>query len=234
MRLGSKRRIYIRSNWVNQKRISIFLFLSLIVAIGIAGLLYFLRIVHPLLFAQAENKTKILAEQAVHQSIRSIFQNKDYTNFMTLSTLEDGTISAATADMAEVNRLKAEVALEIQQQIDALDGTVISIPLGSVIGLPFLSGLGPELPVALKPYGHVLVDFSSKFTEAGINQTHLEISLMATCYMDFVLPGRRVAAEIKTEMPVVQTIIVGEIPDNYVNIDRMGEDYEDDVLDIIG
>ena len=57
---------------------------------------------------------------------------------------------------------------------------------------------------------------------------------MAKGNVDIVMPTGNVSSEIITELPVIQTIIVGKIPDNYVNIDRMGEDYEGDVLDIIG
>ncbi|MGN1059088.1 MAG: sporulation protein YunB [Clostridia bacterium] len=234
MRLGAKRRIYIRSSRVSRKKISGFLVLMLFVAMVMAGTLYFLKLVRPLLIDLAENQTKVIAEQATQQAVNRLFLNTSYTDFITLSRLEDGTVSAVESDMAGVNRLKAEAAIAIQAAIDEAGETEISIPLGSVTGCALFAGLGPRLPVKLVPYGRTVVEFASEFTEAGINQTHLEISLMAKSYVNIIMPGSRVASEIETELPVVQTILLGKIPENYVNIDRYGEEYEGDVLDIIG
>ena len=41
------------------------------------------------------------------------------------------------------------------------------------------------------------------------------------------------ADTVETEIPVVQTVIVGKVPESYINIDRMGEAYEGDVMDLL-
>ncbi len=234
MRLGEKRRICIRGSRAKRRKISVGLLVCLCVMAVFVCALYIMKIMQPLMVAQAQNRTKVLAEQAVFRAVSQIFEDKNYADFINLSRLEDGTISAVNSDMAEMNRLNAETAMAIQKEIDSITETKIQIPFGSVSGCAFLSGIGPLLPVQLMPYGHTQVEFSSKLTEAGINQTHFEMSLVATCYFNLVMPGYDVSSEIKTELPVVQTIIVGKIPDNYVNIDQLGEGYESDVLDIIG
>ena len=234
MRLGEKRRICIRCSEGKRRKISVGLLVCLCAMMVFASALYIMKIMQPLLVAQAQNRTKVLAEQAIFRAVSRICEDKNYADFISLSHLEDGTVSAVSSDMAEMNRLNAETAMAIQKEIDAIGETEIMIPFGSVSGCAFLSGVGPLLPVQLMPYGHTKVEFSSKLTEAGINQTHYEMSLMATCYFNLLIPGSDVKSEITTELPVVQTIIVGKIPDNYVNIDRLGEEYEGDVLDIIG
>lgn len=233
MRLGDKKRICIKHNRINRKKVSGFLILLLFVSMASTGIIYFLKSVQPLLLEMARNETKVIAEQAVQRAVGRLFSEVRYTDFIKLSRLEDGTISALESDMMRVNQLQAETSMAIQQAICDVDETEINIPLGSVTGNVLFAGMGPDLPVTLVPYGRTKVDFKSEFTEAGINQTHLEISLMAKSHVGIVMPTGRTTAEIETELPVVQTIIVGKIPENYVNIDRMGEEFEGDVMDLI-
>lgn len=234
MRLGTKQTIRIRASTFGRRKLSGFLLFCLIAALISAGGLYFLKVVNPLLITQTKNKAAVMAEQAIHRAVNQMFQNAKADDFLSISMLNDGSVSLASADMVKLNQLKAKASIAIQKEIDALQQTTISIPLGSVSGCSLLSGLGPYLPVDLMPYGRTTVDFVSRFTEAGINQTKLEISLKANCFMGFVLPTTRQSAQVETEVPLVQTVFVGKVPDNYVNIDRMGEDFEGDVLDIVG
>ncbi|MBQ4518107.1 MAG: sporulation protein YunB [Clostridia bacterium] len=233
MRLGDKKHICIKSNRINRHKVSGFLIILLFVTMTVTMVVYFLKSVQPLLLEMARNQTKVIAEQAVQKAVGELFEEASYTDFIKLSRLEDGTISALESDMMQVNRLKAETSAAIQNAISEVDETEICIPLGSVTGSVLFAGMGPDLPVSLVPYGRTKVDFKSEFTEAGINQTHLEISLMAKSNVGIIMPTGRTKAEIITELPVVQTIIVGKIPENYVNIDRMGEEFEGDVMDLI-
>lgn len=234
MRLGAKRRIWFKSNRVNRKKTSFLLILLFGTVILTTAALYFFKLVRPLLLDMAKNQSKVIAEQAIHQAVDDLFKNTVYTDFIRLSRLEDGTISVLESDMLSVNRLKAEASLAIQDSIERVQETEISIPLGSLTGCDMLAGMGPRLTVRLVPYGRVIVEFKSRFTETGINQTYLEISLMVKGNINIVMPGGRVSSEIETELPVVQTVILGKIPENYVNIDREGEAYEDDLLNLIG
>ncbi|MBE7035927.1 MAG: sporulation protein YunB [Ruminococcaceae bacterium] len=233
MRLGEKKRICIKNNRINRKKVSGFLILLLFVSMIGTCIIYFLKSVQPLLLEMARNQTKVIAEQAVQRAVGKLFENISYTEFIKLSRLEDGTISALESDMMRVNQLKAEASIVIQKEIGEIDETEIKVPLGSVTGSVLFAGMGPDLPVTLVPYGRTEVEFKSEFTESGINQTHLEISLMAKSHVGIIMPTGRTAAEIVTELPVVQTVIVGKIPDNYVNIDRVGEEFEGDVMDLI-
>lgn len=233
MRLGDKKRICIKSNRINRHKVSGFLIVLLFVSMTGTGIIYFLKSVQPLLLEMAKNQTKVLAEQAVQQAVGDMFKEINYTEFIKFSCLEDGTISALESDMMRVNQLKAETSIAVQKAIDRIDETDIHLPLGSVTGQVLFAGVGPDLPVTLVPYGRTKVDFKSEFTESGINQTHLEISLMVKSCVGIIMPTGRTKADIITELPVVQTIIVGKIPENYVNIDRMGEEYEGDVMDLI-
>ena len=233
MRLGTKRHIYIKSSR-SHKRASLFLFIMLLFAFLFFILAYFLQVVRPVILRLAENQSTVIAEQSVSKALGSLFQDVSYEDFITISRLEDGTVSSLEANLSDINRLRSMAAAAIQEAISATRETELHLPLGSVSGHELLAGMGPTIPVRLTPFGRSVVNFKSNFSAVGVNQTRLEIYLQAKTTVDIVLPLARISRQITTDLPIIQTIIVGKVPDNYVNIDRMGEEYEGDVLDLIG
>jgi len=234
MRLGTRRRLHIKSTRVNKRRASLCLVFLCAVALIFVSAMYFLKIARPIMIHMAENQAEIIAEQAVASAVSNLFQDVRYDEFITISRLEDGSVSSLQANLGGVNRLRAAATAAIQEALSATTEVKLSLPLGSLTGYELLAGTGPDLPIQLNPYGRTYVDFKSKFNEAGINQTRLEIYVEAKTTVGILLPTARIHREIVTNLPIIQTVIIGSVPDNYVNIDRMGEEYEDDVLDIIG
>lgn len=234
MRLGARRRINIRSNRAGKGRLSLCLVFLCLLALIFFGAMYFLQIARPIMIHLAENQAEIIAEQAVASAVSELFQDVHYDEFITISRLEDGTVSSLQANLGGVNRLRAAATTAIQEALSATAETRFSIPLGALTGYELLAGTGPDVSVQLMPYGRTSVNFKSSFSEAGINQTRLEIYAEAKTTVGILLPTARISREISTNLPVIQTLIIGEVPDNYVSIDRMGEQYEDDVLDLIG
>lgn len=233
MRLGTKRHIYIRSNRIH-KRTSLFLFIMSLLAFIFFITAYFLQLVRPVILRLAENQSTVIAEQAVSKALGTLFQDVGYEDFITISRLEDGTVSSLEANLSGINRLRSLASSAIQEAVASTSETNLHIPLGSVSGHELFAGMGPNLPIKLTPFGRSIVNFKSNFTAVGVNQTRLEIYLQAKTTVDIILPLSRVSRQITTDLPIIQTVIVGKVPDNYVNIDRMGEEYEGDVLDLIG
>ncbi len=233
MRLGSKRHIYFKINRGGRKKLSGLLLFLLLLSLLTTGCIYFYKMMRPTLLSLTKNQAQIAAEQAVHRVADELFTDSQYRDFLTFSYLEDGTVSAVTTNTQSVNRLKAAAALSIQQELSSLDETDISVPLGSITGIGFFTGLGPYIPIEVLPYGHVIVDFKSEFTETGINQTHLKISLTAKTSINTIVPTATLSNSLSVEIPIVQTVIVGKVPESYVKIDRLGDEYEDDVMNLL-
>ncbi len=234
MRLGDKRRICIRNREAKKRKLSLGLIFLLIVVMLFGSLLYFLKIIRPIMMELAKTEASIMAELAIHRAVGQLFKDTDYRDIVTITQLSDGTISSVSSNMSRVNELKANAAISISEEIAAIDEAELSIPMGTLTGYDILAGTGPRLPVQLMPYGNVIIDFQTDFTETGINQTLLSVKLTAKANVGIVMPSVNMTREITTDIPITQTVIVGKIPDNYVNIGELGENYESDVLDIIG
>ena len=145
---------------------------------------------------------------------------------------DDGTISAAQSNLAGVNKLKALLIQKIQEDILNTSVTEITIPLGTLLADDIFAGLGPYIHIPLMPYGISTIDFESEFEDSGINQTRLTINLNIKTNIELLIPTAHTSSVVSTTVPVIQTIIVGDVPGSYTNVDREGEAYEDDVLQL--
>ena len=46
------------------------------------------------------------------------------------------------------------------------------------------------------------------------------------------MPAMNKKSTVETTVPIIQTVIVGDIPESYTNVDRDGYQFEDDVLQL--
>lgn len=59
------------------------------------------------------------------------------------------------------------------------------------------------------------MDFKSRFTSAGINQTKQEIYIEVISTVDIIMSGKKRQVSISNNVPVVETVVVGSVPDAY-------------------
>ena len=69
------------------------------------------------------------------------------------------------------------------------------------------------------------MDFKSEFSSAGINQTKHEVVAQVDVKMSDVMPMGTVGTELSTSIPLVQTVIVGEVPESLTEIIGTGADH---------
>jgi len=93
----------------------------------------------------------------------------------------------------------------------------VGIPLGNLMGSTLLSGKGPSIPVQLVMLSSSVAGFRSELTSAGINQTRHQILLDLNVAVSLLMPWRTVGTEVNTEILVSETVIVGKVPENYLN-----------------
>ena len=101
----------------------------------------------------------------------------------------------------------------------ALGEQGITIPLGTVLGIPLFAGKGPKLTLRFTPAGAVQSSFESAFADAGINQTIHKITLRLTATVRIILPGESHTVTISSVATIAESIIVGDVPSTYADVD---------------
>ena len=65
--------------------------------------------------------------------------------------------------------------------------------------------------------------FSTEFESAGINQSRHKIFLSLHAQARLVIPGDAKQVDLKGQVLIAESIIVGEVPQSYVNVPEMDD-----------
>lgn len=189
--------------------------LLILLAAGIttAGLA-FRSLVTELAVSTAQDEV-ILAVNAIVKEVM-LDGEFDASGLVTLERGVDGSVSAVTTNVVAVNMLAARV-LERAVAQTAEEKITVGIPLGNLMGSTLLSGKGPSIPVQLVMLSSSVAGFRSELTSAGINQTRHQILLDLNVAVSLLMPWRTVGTEVDTEILVSETVIVGKVPESYMN-----------------
>lgn len=117
-----------------------------------------------------------------------------------------------------MNKLASEVALTVQETIKSIRTPTIRVPLGNIFGSQLLAQYGPKIDIDVTPIGRVNVDFFTEFQESGINQTRHKIYLVVKAQVKTIIPFSSSNMVVESTVPIAETIIVGRVPDNYINV----------------
>ena len=172
----------------------------------------------PLLKSYSVAKTTSLSTLAVNEAVNERLNSTaiNYEDIVSINRDEKGKITSIETDISAFNRLKAEITGDIVAKMDKITESEIAIPVGNLIGGEILYGRGPSVHIKIIPVGSAKTDIVNQFTEAGINQTRHQILLHVSTEVYTVLPSETVESTVESDFILAETIIVGEIPDFYV------------------
>ncbi len=198
-----------------RRRKPIILSVLLLIAIGIC--LFFIYVVRPVINTYSSEYIRTLTVDSVNKSINKVMsENPMYAHLTEIEKDSDGNILLVTANAASVNSLTREVTECALQYLSELTETGVKIPIGSLCGISFLAGRGPNINIKAMPIGNLETAFSSEFTSAGINQTLHKLFLHVTASVNIVIPGVKNNIVTTTDVMIGEEIIIGKIPDVYL------------------
>ena len=164
---------------------------------------------------KVRNATSDLINDAIDRQIEN--ENIQYDRIVYFEKDLDGRITALKTNMSEVNRLKTDILNLINDEILAMDTSDLGIPIGSLILPEVFSGSGPGIPVQIMSIRNSDASFASAFTEAGINQTLQQLNMLISVDVAVLVLGRTNYFTVSSQVVVAETIIVGQVPDTYLN-----------------
>ena len=178
-------------------------------------------VIRDLAQTQVKNTTSDLTNDAIAKQIaEGVIQ---YDRIVYFEKDLDGRITALKTNMSEVNRLKTDILNLINDEILALDTSDIGIPLGSLFLPELFSGKGPAIPVRILSIRNSDASFSSKFSQAGINQTLHQLTMIVSVDVAVLVLGQTSSFTVNSEVVVAETVIVGDVPSTFL---QTGGNYE--------
>lgn len=173
---------------------------------------------HPILLELARTQTSNYITAAIDEAVTA--QAVAYADLVTLERSESGDIVALTSNMAQANALRAELLDTALCALDGLETMDMEIPLGTICDWDLFSGLGPGIHLRVLYTGTASAEFKNSFSAAGINQTCHQIIFQISADIAVLLPGRQYRTTVSTDVCVAETIIVGKVPETYLQIER--------------
>ena len=200
-------------------RIRKLLYFVLLILFLLLTLFFILRskyrlVIEELAQTQVKNTTSDLTNDAIAKQIAS--GEIQYDRIVFFEKDLEGRITALKTNMSEVNRLKTDILNIINDEILALDHSDIGIPLGSLFFPEVLSGRGPAIPVNILSIRNSDASFVSHFSQAGINQTLHRLNMEVSIDVAVLVLGQTIRFTINSEVVVAETVIVGDVPQTYL------------------
>ncbi|WP_431732489.1 sporulation protein YunB [Clostridium pasteurianum] len=177
------------------------------------------KFVTPIIMEIGDAQIKSKVTEIVNRNTTKIYNKTcDYNKIIQIDKDKDDNIVMIKADTVKLNKLACDIALESQYDIGRLGKMGIKIPMGYALKNNILAYLGPNITIKMEQIGSVETRYVSKFESAGINQTRHTISILVKTKVRVMIPMAYDDIEIKNEIPVVETIIVGKIPSSAIQL----------------
>lgn len=200
--------------WLKKLFFRMVIFLTAVFAVFLIFRGKYRALICDLAQTQVKNTTSDLTNDAIAKQIAA--GDIQYDRIVYFEKDLDGRITALKTNMGEINRLKTDILNIINDEILELDTSDIGIPLGSLFLPEFLSGKGPAIPVRILSIRNSDANFSSYFSQAGINQTLHKLTMDVSVDVAVLVLGQTESFTITSEVVVAETVIVGEVPDTFL------------------
>ena len=185
--------------------------------------IYFQRNVTRVLISISEATMRASTTVAVNDAVYyTLSDEMRYEDLVTIERDNAGNIVAVAANPLKINKIARDTASISQSNLKNLSLNGIPVPLGALTGIEAFAGLGPSIHFRIIPVSSVSCGFSSTFESVGINQTKHSIYLNVIADISIVMPSRTENFAVTTDVLVGESVIVGSVPDAYLQSDIFG------------
>ena len=198
--------------------------------------------IKPTLMEIAKAETQRIAQQAINEAVTkkmvSDFEDLEETNSLVVTEKdENGNIVSARISTNMFNLILSEATMEAQDYLNQIErgeidqysaipedinleydessGIIHYIPLGQATRNALLANLGPKIPVRFRTIGEVQSKPDSNVKVVGINNVWVEVNIRLEVDVDVVIPFGVDTTKVTTNVPIVYTLINGEVPQFY-------------------
>ena len=200
--------------WLHRVLQRILILFLLVIVLFLGFRVKYRDVIRELARTQVKNSTSDLTNDAIAKQIAA--GDIQYDRIVYFEKDLDGRITALKTNMTEVNRLKTDILNIINDEILALDTSDLGFPVGSLFLPEFFSGKGFNIPVHILSIRNSDADFTSHFSQAGINQSLHQLIMEVSVDVAVLVLGETGSFTVTSEVVIAETVIVGEVPQTYL------------------
>ncbi|MDP4143959.1 MAG: sporulation protein YunB [Bacillota bacterium] len=201
-------------------RIKLLLILSIILTAFLMFTYEFSKIVTPTVLAVADAEIRAKVTEIINREVLNEYGKQfNYNDIIKIEKDMDGNIVMLSADTLKLNKIACDVSINSQRDISQVGYLGVELQSGYIFKNNILAYIGPNIKVKAQPLGSVETQYISQFESAGINQTRHRIYVQVKTRLRIMLPMDSNNIEVKNEIPIAETIIVGKIPNTSIQMD---------------
>lgn len=189
------------------------------------------KTITPTIMAVADAEMRAKSMEVINTAILNEYSKQfNYDEIINIQKDREGNIVLIKADTLKMNKIATDVAINSQKELKKLGSHGIKLPVAYIFQNNILAKFGPKVSVIMTPIGYIETKYESEFESAGINQTRHKIYVQVSAKLRVIIPTKNDEIEVKREVPIAETIIVGKIPDTAINLDLDGASYRLDSI----
>ena len=172
------------------------------------------------------NELEYLVTDIINTAVYDSIKNSGYTfdDLTIINTDKNGFVNSVSIEPSSANMMKSEIAALINERVNKISDDDVKITIGMIIGYCNLGSWGPEIPLAVLPNTNVEIDFSNEFVSCGINQVQDNLTIDVNVHVSALMPFLKSTSTIHSSVIVAQTLIVGDVPNTYLEIGDLRND----------
>ena len=208
-------------NRIYKKKIK-FLTAYILIVTGVllvAFVYYFPTKIRPRIITVTQAYAKNAVAQIVDEEVKKVMLEElfGYDRIAVIERDENGRGSSVSSHTTMINRFTNDLDLALGERLDEYSVVENKVYLFSLLGSDLFTGIGPKIPIRFCPISVTNSEISHTFEQSGINQTLHTINLTVSVDMEILMPLAYSTVTVTSVMPLAQTLIVGIVPDAYVN-----------------
>ena len=189
--------------------------------------------VGPLVFTYAKSTAETIVLDAANTAVLNVLNENDivYSDISNVSRTAEGTITGIEIDTVTVNKLKSLISNEISDLVSKSTFHNLEIPIGTLLGNEYTTGFGPRVTFKMQFTETARLDFESRFEQAGINNVLHQIIINIKISVNILMLGYTKGFSVSTSAIAAQTVIAGEVPDSFTEVEEHpGDDIADEIF----
>lgn len=212
--------IYSRKKLSIKKKYLIILLLLLLVII-FGSLIR--KIAYPTFENLCKNRAIALAAKILNDETDITMKDYSYEDLVKVEKDNEGNVQLIDINIFVLNDIISHITENTQDEILKNRREELEIRLGALLGSKLFAGIGPKIEIKIDTVSNFSNSLKSEFYSVGINQSIHRIYLELSCEMSIITPINNIEETVRNQVLLVESIIVGETPDSYYEIESLKE-----------
>ena len=184
-------------------------------------------------YEYAKSSAAWTAEKTTNEVVSRVIESKKAVcrELIAVEYNDEQILSNVVVDSAGITEIKTAASVAVMDALSDATSVTVGIPLGTFLGLDWLSGWGPMITVPMSATQSVFTSISSSLVEVGINQSAYRVNIRVRVNLWIVTPAGYASVTVENDFPVAETVLLGKVPNNLTEVfgdrqDTIGEIFD--------